>query len=313
MTIQPIIQYKSLIDTHMRVILKQHAQKLSEVNTWGSEVLARLHPFIVSGKSIRGCLVVYIYSLFQEKIPPYVLDVAASLEFFQSGLLIHDDIMDDDETRRGLPSMFIQYEALAKNDRAAQPRRFGISMAISAADLCYFAGYQLLKSIPDTYLSRIISLVSGELSAVTIAQMQDVAGSHLRKRFSKDDILSLYRYKTSRYSFTLPMMLAAIIADTDASTLHRLEQLGETWGLLYQIRDDELAVSGDTGVTGKPVGSDKNNSKQTLASVLPASDMVRMKNKLAKKAHHIIPSLSIDSIHKATLEALTTFCHNRVK
>ena len=77
-------------------------------------------------------------------------------------------------------------------------------------------------------------------------------------------VLDLYRYKTGRYTFSLPLMMGATLAGSDAATLAKLERLGEDLGILFQLKDDEIGIFGDEAETGKPIGSDIREGKKTL-------------------------------------------------
>ena len=97
--------------------------------------------------------------------------------------------------------------------------------------------------------------------------MQDVAASQTVKRLSEDDILSVYRYKTARYTFSLPLVAGAKLARASDTDLAVLDSLGEDIGIMFQIRDDELNLLGDPQITGKSKGSDVREHKQTLLSL----------------------------------------------
>ena len=89
---------------------------------------------------------------------------------------------------------------------------------------------------------------------------------------SPDDILRMYKYKTGRYSFSLPLLAGALIAGAHRDLREKLEAFGENLGLLFQIRDDELGLFGDEKELGKPVGSDVREGKKTiLISLLMAA------------------------------------------
>ena len=255
---------------------------------------------VTSGKTTRGSLTVYIYSLFEKNLTPEIYRVAAALELFHSGFLIHDDVMDQDRLRRGRASLWEQYR-LTSDDT-----HIGMSQAINAGDLCFFMAQELLTD------ASTLSLVVKELQPVIIAQMQDVM-SGKGKSMSKDEVLSLYRYKTARYTFSLSMTVGATLAGATQNNVSLLERLGESMGLLYQIRDDELSVEGDTSITGKPTGSDEKNTKQTLAILLHSDELNDFKVSLLEHCDDEISKLPIDPSGKQQLTALVRFCLTRDK
>lgn len=293
-----ILSHKKQVDNHLRSYLKEKQQKLSQINSLGSDVISRLIPFATSGKTTRGSLAVYIYSLFQTKLNANIYNAAAALELFHSGFLIHDDIMDKDSLRRGRPSIWEQYKNSSHNEH------IGISQAINTGDLCFFMAQELLSGL------NLNDIVSKELQPVIIAQMQDVI-SGTSVPLSKDDVLSLYRYKTARYTFSLSMTVGATLARIPAEHIAIFDRLGESMGLLFQIRDDELSVEGDSAITGKPVGSDEKNAKQTLATLLKSEELNDLKVSLLEHCDLEINALPIESLHKHELTALVRFCLTR--
>jgi geranylgeranyl diphosphate synthase type I len=123
-------------------------------------------------------------------------------------------------------------------------------------------------------LRGVVELCARELSAVGIAQMQDVTWGASKSAVGVDDILRMYTHKTGRYSFTLPLLAGAMIANAPSDLCANLGTLGESVGLLFQIRDDELGLFGDPGELGKPVGSDVREGKKTLivSSLMAAAE-----------------------------------------
>ena len=220
---------------------------------------------------IRGCLVQLGYSLAREgaanqEPPQPVLMAAAAMELFQSGLLVHDDIMDRDHLRRGKPSIFQQYTEAAARERFADPARTGEALGICAGDISYFLAFELLARMAaePAVLREVLSLCARELAAVGIAQMQDVSWGGSSHGVKDEEILRMYTWKTGRYSFSLPLMAGAIIGGAPTEACGELERLGECLGLLFQIHDDELGLFGSEQELGKPVGSDVREGKKTL-------------------------------------------------
>jgi geranylgeranyl diphosphate synthase type I len=82
---------------------------------------------------------------------------------------------------------------------------------------------------------------------------------------AEGDVLSVYHYKTGRYTFTLPLQLGAVLAEVqDTGIMAGLSRLGELLGIIFQIKDDEIGLFGETGNIGKPVGSDVAEGKKTI-------------------------------------------------
>ncbi|HTO22709.1 MAG TPA: polyprenyl synthetase family protein [Spirochaetia bacterium] len=259
-----------LADT-LRAFLEEKRGELARVSPIGSQAAERLLDFSVRGKMIRGCLVHLGWALGRrgESDPAAeeaVRTAGAAMELFQSGLLVHDDIMDRDPVRRGQPSFFRQYEEQAARDGAADPAHVGQSLAICAGDAAYFMAFELLARIglPGPLLGAVLGLCARELTAVGIAQMQDVAWGAAAGPAGLEEVLRMYTYKTGRYSFSLPLLTGALLAGAPDALRSGLEECGETIGLLFQLRDDELGLFGDEEQTGKPLASDLREGKKTI-------------------------------------------------
>jgi len=257
----------------LQVFLSKKAAELDAVNPLGRDAAERLREFCLRGKMIRGCLVHLGWRLGggAASASDAVTAVGAAMELFQSGLLVHDDIMDRDAVRRGQPSVYQRYVEASSRDGHDDPQRVGEALGICAGDVAYFMAFELLAqaAAPGDARADVIQLCARELSAVGIAQMQDVSWGASRSFVEAERVARMYLHKTGRYSFSLPLLAGARLAGGDESLRRRLEDCGESLGLLFQIRDDELGLFADTQDIGKPAGSDLREGKKTvLLSVL---------------------------------------------
>jgi geranylgeranyl diphosphate synthase type I len=209
-------QYKKEVDVFLAAFLSAKEKDFARVNPWGPDALEKIRAIVSEGKTIRGSLVLLIHELLHGTQKDVARKVAAAYELIQTGLIIHDDIMDRDTMRRGKPTMHVQYKSDA--------------MALCVGDICFFLAHELLFCTPVEKISAKI------FQEVGVAQMADV--SHTAK--SKIEIVSLYRYKTARYTFSLPMTAGARLAGADKKLIDLFEQLGESMGILFQIQDDKL-------------------------------------------------------------------------
>jgi len=198
--------------------------------------------------------------------PDSVLPAAAAAELMQAALLVHDDIMDHDPVRRGGLSVHEQFVEKGRRERIIRPDRFGDGMGICTGDIAFFLTFELLSELmaPAERIRELVSLWARELSRVALAQMQDMYLGGGGGPLSERDILDLYKSKTARYSFSLPLMTGAHLAGAGSECIERLEECGETLGLLFQLRDDDLGLFGSQEKLGKPVGSDIRENKKTL-------------------------------------------------
>lgn len=216
MNIPPkLLSYRQPLHAFLRSYLEKN--DFSQVGSWGPDATKLLADFVTAGKGIRGSLAMFSYEAFSDqKIAEPALPLAAALELFHASFLIHDDIMDEDAVRRGKPSIHAQV---------------GRNVAICMGDLAIFCGYDILTHLP------LGSYVSQELAHVAVAQMHDVAP---KGKLTLENVLQTYIYKTARYTFSLPLSSGARLANASVATIANLERLGESIGILFQIRDDEL-------------------------------------------------------------------------
>jgi geranylgeranyl diphosphate synthase type I len=239
-------------------------QKPLAINRWGKDAIERLELFMQNGKMIRGALVFLGYDILSQHTSNDILLVAEAAELFQAGLLIHDDIMDNDELRRGKPSIHSQYANLMVQENARFPKNSGSSLAQCVGDATFFLGFQLLNQLRDSEIrQKLITLFSKELTSVCFSQMQDVYNGVSLRNATLHDILLLYQHKTGQYSIALPLMAGAILAGANKETLRHIDKFGADLGIAFQLTDDTLNMFGDPKITGKPIGSDIREGKQT--------------------------------------------------
>jgi len=260
-------QIKSSVITFLTTCLKQTIlPEISPTGKWGNDAVNRILTLTTQGKMLRSTLLFLSHNLFSDdNHTDTLLKTAAALELIQTGLVIHDDVMDQDEERRGSDSVHIQYKKIFVAEGIDNPHKTGESFAICAGDMAYFFAFQLLSSIkPESLGQSLNSLFAKENALVCVGQMTDVYGGQTKKDFTEKEILSIYENKTARYSTILPMIAGATIAAVNGQTLKHIQRIGTALGICFQIQDDYLNLFGDPKITGKPVGSDIREGKQTL-------------------------------------------------
>ena len=202
--------------------------------------------------------------------PDAVLRVGAALELIQACALIHDDVIDRSDSRRGRPAT---HRAVAKQHADAglggDAEHYGVSAAVLLGDLAlawaddlYAAGAQALgavdRSLP-VWRSMRTEVLSGQLLdlVATAAVSSDPAAQAA-------DALRINRFKTAAYTVERPLHLGAALAGAGPETVAALRTYGADIGIAFQLRDDLLGVYGDPAVTGKPAGDDLLEGKRTL-------------------------------------------------
>jgi geranylgeranyl diphosphate synthase type I len=199
---------------------------------------------------------------------PAAVDAGAALELLHTFALIHDDIMDGSDRRRGLDAMHVVFQDRhAANGWRGEERRFGEGVAILVGDLAFVYADQFL-----TGAGRDAWDVFTELRLeVNIGQYLDLVGT-VRGDAGLEEARRISLYKSGRYTTERPLHLGAALAGRLADLATPLSAFGEPLGEAFQLRDDLLGVFGDTEVTGKPVGEDLREGKPTALYALAAAE-----------------------------------------
>ena len=191
---------------------------------------------------------------------------AASLELLQACALIHDDVMDGSDTRRGQPSMHRRFAAMHR-DRSWQgdPDAFGTAAAVLLGDICLIWGDRLLDTcgLPEPALRRarpVHDLMRTEVMAGQYLDLLEQAlGGHDTERSMR-----VARFKSAKYTVERPLHLGAALADASNEVRAGYTAYGLPLGEAFQLRDDILGVFGDPAETGKPAGDDLREGKRTV-------------------------------------------------
>ncbi|SJM65439.1 polyprenyl synthetase family protein [Gulosibacter sp. 10] len=206
-------------------------------------------------------------------LPEAVVAFAASLELFHAAALVHDDILDRSDTRRGRPSTHRVFERLHE-DRGwvGDAEHFGVSAAILAGDLLLMWSDDLRIEGAGRVRPERAAAATAEFvrmrTEVTAGQVLDVAAESSWQRIPRDEradrAIAVATSKSARYSVEAPLVIGARLAGADDALVGRVRAMGLPLGLAFQLRDDVLGVFGDERVTGKPSGDDLREGKRTL-------------------------------------------------
>lgn len=226
--------------------------------------LQKVKDCVTDGKMIRGILVLLSAQMHQRAIDDEVYATAAAIEIFHTGLLIHDDIMDNDFKRRNKDSVFYQYMKEGESLKTKNSLLYGQSMGLCVGDICFFLGFEIISThITNTDILRtIIQEISIEFQHVGPAQMADTAHGMTSIEPDEEEIYRKYIYKTAHYSFSVPLVVGSLFTQQTHSTL--LKQFGEDIGIIFQLKDDDLGIFGNEQEIGKQIGSDIRENKKTL-------------------------------------------------
>ncbi|MBW8874765.1 MAG: polyprenyl synthetase family protein [Acidobacteria bacterium] len=216
------------------------------------------------GKRLRPALVYYTYRAFNGGSDDEVLPLALATELLHTYLLIHDDIMDHAEVRRGLPAAHVRFrDAHRAHGLKGDAADFGRSVAILLGDLAQSWAVELA--------APAFPRGSGELARCFSAMCQEVVGGQYlellvaqRRAGTDEELLRVLRLKSGRYTCERPIQLGALLAGAPAGALADLSRYGAAVGEAFQLQDDLLGMFGDAGTVGKPVDADLREGKYTF-------------------------------------------------
>lgn len=254
--------------TYLKTVPQQLDQQLNDyLAEWRKEALNispafkdLIDEFILScqgGKRLRGALVELGYQIAGgEKDNPDILKASIAFEIFQTAILSHDDVIDQSKTRRGRDTI---YQALGGD-------HYGVSQAICLGDVGFFLAAKIITqtSFPPENINKALQSFSQTMLDTALGEMLDVEIPAKSKLKTAEDVITIARLKTARYTIIGPLHLGAILAGANQSLLDKLTQFGDALGIAFQIQDDILGVFGDEKTLGKSVTSDIEEGKNTL-------------------------------------------------
>ncbi len=209
---------------------------------------ASLHYFKAGGKRIRPYLALTSYKLYRDDIER-VLPFAAGLEVLHTFTLIHDDIMDNDDIRRGLPTVH---------------RVWGVPMAILAGDYLFAKVFDLASKadVEPEIIVRVLRVLSETTITLCDGQAYDMWFER-KDDVSVDEYYDMIRKKTGAL-IKASAEIGGIVGGGSEEDIRNLGEFGEKIGVAFQIIDDVIGLVGEEKVTGKPKGSDVREGKKTL-------------------------------------------------
>jgi geranylgeranyl diphosphate synthase type I len=234
---------------------------------------------LTGGKRLRGRFCIAGWRAVAEAtrpadtVPEVVVTAAAALEVFHAAALVHDDVIDNSDTRRGRPAAHRALEGAHRSTGwEGDAASFGRSSAILLGDLLVAWSDDLLEeglaAASATHAAAARTEYSTMRREVTIGQFLDIA-EESAFRSEPDErhaarALRVASLKSARYSVQQPLAIGGALAGADLAQAAALGAFGHPLGMAFQLRDDVLGVFGDEGQTGKPSGGDLREGKRTV-------------------------------------------------
>ena len=244
---------------------------LAELGPDVDDLLSAVTGLLGGGKRLRAAFLYWGHRAAGRPDSSALVRLASAMELFQAAALIHDDVMDDSDTRRGMPSA---HRALARHHAErgwdGDANRFGLAGAVLAGNLCltWTDAMYATCGLPEADLARGRAVFDRMRTQLMAGQFLDVVESMRPWRNLPDDERvaradRVILYKSAKYSVEHPLLIGAMTGGLDEPGLRALSRYGLALGRAFQQRDDLLGVFGDPEQTGKPAGDDLREGKRT--------------------------------------------------
>ncbi len=262
-----IKEHKVKIDRKLRAFLRQRIRLVGSISPAAKEMMELILEYnLRGGKRIRPLLVMMGYRACGGRDEKSIIDAAIAVELMESFLLIHDDIMDQDDLRRGYLTMHKIYEnKYSRCFKGIDAKRYGESMALIAGDILAILGSEAIIN-SDFPIRRKLKAVDRFNRAVVntcFGQAMDII-SGCDDNMSEEQVRRVYELKTAIYTFEAPLQIGALLAGASKKQLQVLSEYAIPLGKAFQYHDDILGLFGTRDKIGKPVGSDVREGKKTL-------------------------------------------------
>ena len=214
---------------------------------------AASHLITSGGKRLRPYMVLKSCQILGGKVKG-AMPAAAAIEMVHNFTLVHDDIMDNDEMRHGVPTVH---------------KKFGMPIAILAGDVLFSKAYHVISNInlPSNRSIELVSRLAKACVDVCEGQLLDIGMAESKKIPTQSQYITMIAKKTAAL-FDVSCSMGAICAKAKQKDISNLSSFGRNLGIAFQITDDLIGVMGDPKVTKKPVGNDIREGKKSLPILL---------------------------------------------
>jgi geranylgeranyl diphosphate synthase type I len=235
-----IEQNAKLVNKYLNSKLKGNPKKLYD---------AAGHLIIHGGKRLRPYMVIRSCQIVGGK-SSNAMNAASAVEMVHNFSLVHDDIMDNDEMRHGVPTVH---------------KKYGMPIAILAGDVLFSKAFQIISDskLSDNATTQLVSRLAKACVDICEGQLLDVKMAEERRIPTQKDYITMIGKKTAAL-FDVSCAMGAICASNKAKDVSNLSTFGRNLGIAFQITDDLIGVMGDPKITKKPVGNDLREGKKSL-------------------------------------------------
>ena len=284
-------RFVDVIDAHLKAFFDTKRDDVSSISDDLIPLVDYSRGLLAGGKRFRARFCYWGYRAIagiNGSQPPQSADhpafvLATALEVFHAAALVHDDIMDKSDTRRGDASAHRHFESRHREAGFAKdPAHYGESAALMVGDLLLAWSSELVtKALSEITTPAVIAAVRGEFhqmwNEVTMGQFLDIHEESCWPVVASDQrferVMRVVTYKSAKYSMEAPLRLGAALAAGTNEQRDSLSAFGLPLGVAFQLRDDMLGVFGDPEETGKPAGDDLREGKRTVLIALAEATM----------------------------------------
>jgi geranylgeranyl diphosphate synthase type II len=269
-------------DEALRRLLDDGQRRADAVGAEHARLWRSLVEATEGGKRFRPALVTAAHEALHGTDHDAAAVVGAAVELLHTAFVIHDDVIDGDDVRRGrlnVSGVFTEV-AHAAGAAGADAGHFGRTAAILAGDLAIAGAIRAVATSPAATptIHRLLDLFDHALHCTAAGELSDVRLALGVSSASLTEVLTMEEQKTSAYSFALPLQAGAILAGAGDDVVERLGEAGRMIGIAFQLADDVLGMFGDPAVTGKTAIGDLREGKQTPllthARTTPSWDLI---------------------------------------
>lgn len=260
------LEIKEKIDKELPNYIS-NLDKLYSLSEISPLLFANIKDFALrEGKRIRPTLFIIGYLGFAKETPPGLYTTAISLELLHDFMLVHDDIIDKSDLRRGKPSMHKSFNNYLRRYKTI--KFSGQDLALIAGDLMYAMAIHSFLSIKEDInrkekalkklIETAIYTANGEFLELILYGLKNI------DKITKEDIYRIYDLKTANYTFSSPLSIGAILAGAKEKELAIFSEYGKYLGRAFQIKDDILGLFSNESKIGKSALSDLKQAKKTI-------------------------------------------------
>lgn len=303
-----IENYREKVNSALKEFLEKKAKEDGEYSEQTRELIENILEYNMrGGKRIRPLVIIFAYRCFKNDNEKAIINASIAIELMQAYLLIHDDIMDNSDLRRGKLSMHRIYSSLGEG--------FGKSTAILAGNLCLSYAYESIIEADFSTEEKIGALrwVCWINRRENYGQALDIIPGFFGLK--EEDVMRIYELKTATYTVQGPIYLGGALAGASVEEIDKLQKYGFNLGVAFQIQDDINGIFASVEEMGKPNDSDIKEGKKTLliAKSLESAGEDDRKFLLENYGKKDVCESEIDRIKEIIRKNSLDYCVNKVK